>query len=195
MWFDHHGLYDTNLRVPLILRMPGTIPAGARRDGFARLLDITPTVLDLIGKAGIAEGEAMQGRSLAPHVHGRGAGSGCDTLFLTECTWMRKRAVRTREWKLILAREPDIHGRPPVELYHLLNDPGEQNNLADARPEVVETLSGELMEWIARRMAETGNPDPIEEQEITLRQVGQPPPPPEPPNTDGELTRRRDDGG
>jgi arylsulfatase A-like enzyme len=86
-----------------------------------------------------------------------------DTPFLTECTWMRKRAVRTTEWKLILALEPDIHGRPPVELYHLGDDPGGQHNLADVRPEVVEGLSGELFAWIARREAETGNLDPIAE--------------------------------
>jgi arylsulfatase A-like enzyme len=185
MWFDHHGLYDTNLRVPLIMRMPGTVPAGARRGGFARLVDITPTVLDLTGKAAIADQEGMEGRSLAPRLFGREAGDSVTTLFTTECTWMRKRAVRTREWKLILAREPDIHGRPPVELYHLLTDPGEQQNVADARPEVVAALSGELFTWIARRMAETGNPDPIEEQEITLRQVGQPRPAAERSSTDG----------
>ena len=27
-WFDHHGLYDTNVRVPLLMRLPGQVPAG-----------------------------------------------------------------------------------------------------------------------------------------------------------------------
>src|SRR5258708_34598097 len=45
-WFDHHGLYEPNVRIPLILRLPGTIPAGTRIPGFARTTDIAPTVLD-----------------------------------------------------------------------------------------------------------------------------------------------------
>ncbi len=90
---------------------------------------------------------------------------------------MRKRGVRTDEWKLIVARDhPDIHGRPPVELYHLPSDPGEQLNLAKIRPEVVAALRAELDEWLQARRHETGLPDPVEEQEITLRQIGTPPP-------------------
>ena len=63
-------------------------------------------------------------------------------LFLTECTWMRKRGVRTRDWKLILAREPDIHNRPPVELYHLATDPGEQQNVEKLFPAIVKWVRG-----------------------------------------------------
>ena len=97
-------------------------------------------------------------------------------IFLTECTWMRKRAVRTPEWKLIVARDhPDIHGRPPVELYDLRSDPGEQRNVAEQRPEVVAALRGELEHWLVTRQRETGLPDPVEQQEITLRQIGKPP--------------------
>jgi arylsulfatase A-like enzyme len=95
-------------------------------------------------------------------------------LTLTECTWMRKRALRTADWKLIVARDtPDLHGRPPVELYDLRADPGEQRNLAEARPDVVERLRAELFAWVDRRQRETGLPDPIEEQEITLRAIGE----------------------
>ena len=85
---------------------------------------------------------------------------------------MRKRGVRTRECKLNRACEPDIHNRPPLELYHLPTDPGEQYNLAQERPEIVAELSNALDEWIERRKRETGLPDPIETQGITLRSVG-----------------------
>ena len=33
-WFDHHGLYDVTLHVPLIIRYPGKIPAGSRVSGY-----------------------------------------------------------------------------------------------------------------------------------------------------------------
>jgi len=175
MWFDHHGLYDTNLHVPLILRMPGTVPAGARAPGTVRLMDIAPSVLDLIGRGELAVEHGMQGRSFVPALRGEQPGGTAETLFLTECTWMRKRGVRTPEWKLIVARDhPDIHGRPPIELYHLPTDPGEQRNVAEVRPDVVAGLRLELDEWLAARRLETGLPDPVEEQEITLRQIGKP---------------------
>lgn len=177
MWFDHHGLYDTNLRVPLILRWPSGAgaPRGRRVPGMVRLLDVTPTILEVVGLGEKVEALGMQGRSLAPLMWGRSRRGVCETLYLTECTWMRKRGLRTREWKLIVALEPDIHGRPPVELYHLPTDPGEQRNVADERPDVVEELRGKLMRWVARRRRETGNPDPLEVQEITLRRIGRPP--------------------
>lgn len=176
MWFDHHGLYDTNVHVPLILRMPGTIPAGLRVPGQVRVLDLPPTVLDLVGRSELAAELGMQGRSFAPALSGSLPEGTARSLFLTECTWMRKRAVRTPEWKLIVARDhPDLHGCPPVELYDLAADPGEQHNLAAARPEVVGELRAELDGWRERRLRETGLPDPIEAQEITLRQIGRPP--------------------
>lgn len=178
MWFDHHGLYDTNLHVPLILRMPGTVPAGLRVPGQVRVVDIVPSFLELIGKGEVVQREGMQGRSFLPAFSGSLPGGTTERIFLTECTWMRKRGVRTPEWKLIVARDhPDIHGCPPVELYQLSTDPGEQQNLAEARPEVTAQLRGELENWVETRQRATGLPDPLERQEITLKQIGKPPAP------------------
>ena len=50
--------------------------------------------------------------------------------YITECTWMRKHGWRTPQWKLIVALEPDFHFKPEVELYNLVEDPHEDNNLA-----------------------------------------------------------------
>jgi len=172
MWFDHHGLYDTNLHVPLILRQPGRVPAGRRLAGPVRLLDIFPTVLEALDLAKLGDGLDLQGRSLIPLLKAdRPEGTG-ETLYLTENTWMRKRGLRTPEWKLIVAREPDFHDCPPVELYHLPDDPAEQRNLAEARPEVVAELRGQLFAWVERRCAETGLPDPIEEYGVAMTSIG-----------------------
>ena len=178
MWFDHHGLYDTNLRIPLIMRGPD-LPRGARVAAPVRLVDVAPTILAALGLERVAHDLGMVGANLLPLVAGSESRGPGETLYLTECTWMRKRGLRTREWKLIVARDhPDLHGRPPVELYHLPTDPGEQQNLAQERPEVVAQLRAELFAWVERRRAETGLPDPIEEQEITLRRIGRKPSPP-----------------
>jgi len=84
---------------------------------------------------------------------------------------MRKRAWRTPEWKLIDGMEPDIHNFPLVELYHLPSDPGEQHNLAGERTEVVARLQAELLSWIARRVRETGKPDPMSYQRFVNRKI------------------------
>jgi arylsulfatase A-like enzyme len=46
-YFDHHGLYDQTLHVPLILRYPAKVPAGKRVAGYNRHQDLVPTILEL----------------------------------------------------------------------------------------------------------------------------------------------------
>ena len=46
-FFDHHGIYDNVLHVPLILRYPAALPAGKRVDGFNQHKDLVPTLLEL----------------------------------------------------------------------------------------------------------------------------------------------------
>ncbi len=174
MWFDHHGLYETNVHVPLILWAPGHVPAGRTFDGLVTHYDIAPTVLEACGVE-LTGAERIAGRSLWPILRGRVDGAlGTHTggLYLTECSWMRKHAWRTGEWKLILALEPDFHHTPEVELYHRPSDPGEQRNLAAAHPDVVERLRAELLAHVARRERETGRPAPISVQGVTMRRIG-----------------------
>jgi len=172
MWFDHHGLYDTNLHIPLIMVCPERLAAGKRLKGMVRNFDIAPTILELAGCGEAAVENAMEGTSVVPALDGRGPAKVCDAIYMTECAWMRKRGVRTRRHKLILARETDYYGNPDLELYDLQADPGEQHNLADEQPAVVRRLQGMLDAWLQRRLAETGLPDPIETQRITMRQIG-----------------------
>ena len=74
---------------------------------------------------------------------------------------MRKHGWRTPQWKLIVALEPDFHFKPEVELYNLIEDPGETKNLANKEKAVVELLRGRMEAWIAKRERETGNVNPM----------------------------------
>jgi hypothetical protein len=74
---------------------------------------------------------------------------------------MRKHGWRTPEWKLIVALEPDFHFKPPVELYNLIEDPGENHNLAEQHPDIVKTLRGRMEAFIRRRQKETGIRNPM----------------------------------
>jgi arylsulfatase A-like enzyme len=159
-FFDHHGLYDPTLHVPLMIRYPGHMPAGLRIPGYNTHKDLVPTLLEL---AGIETGISFDGSSLMTMVRGERLSMSSE-MYLTECTWMRKHGWRTPMWKLIVALEPDFHYKPPVELYNLVEDPEEYNNLADSEPEMVNVLRARMEGWIAQREAETGLPNPIHHQ-------------------------------
>jgi arylsulfatase A-like enzyme len=156
-WFDHHGMYDNTLHVPMAIRYPGVMPAGLRVNGYSQNKDLVPTLLEL---ADIVVPEAFDGSSLVPMAYGDELTHETE-FYITECTWMRKHGWRTPEWKLMVALEPDFHFKPAVELYNLLADPEENENLAEAQPDVVAFLKGRMDAFIAKREAETGLPAPI----------------------------------
>jgi arylsulfatase A-like enzyme len=163
-WFDHHGMYDTVLHVPLIIRYPSKLPQGVRVKGYNQHKDLMPTVLEL---AGIDSSEIewasdlrFNGQSLLAMIRGE-IPSYDSEFYITECTWMRKHGWRTPEWKLIVALEPDFHFKPEVELYNLIQDPDENNNLAEAMPDVVAFLRQRMEAWIEKRTFETGLENPM----------------------------------
>jgi arylsulfatase A-like enzyme len=157
-WFDHHGLYDCTLSVPLFFRYPARIPGGARFGDMVTLKDVMPTVLDILGIK--RKGMPTEGRSLLPRMSGGGLEQE-DELYLTECTWERKHGWRTPQYKLIKALEPDFHYKSEVELYDLIKDPGENDNIAAKEPAIVKTLLDRMERWIKKREKETGRTAPI----------------------------------
>ncbi|MFC1452428.1 sulfatase [Verrucomicrobiota bacterium] len=156
-FYDHHGLYECTLRVPLVFVHPGKIPAGKRFADVCQMKDVTPTILDLLG---VRPGIRFDGRSLRPLMKGRPRRAEPE-FYITECTWMRKHGWRTPQWKLIHALEPDFHFKPEVELYDLLVDPGETVNLARKEPGVTAMLEARMQEWTAKREKQTGRTNPM----------------------------------
>ena len=164
IFFDHHGLYDGNLHVPLIMRHPAIQPG--RIAPFAEHVDIAPTILDFCG---CPVPEEMEGRSWAPALCGKGDLPARDFVVSQECTWQMKWSIRTDTHKFILARQDDFYGTPPRELYHLPDDPNELNNVADDDPETAAALEAKLEAWIAEGMAKNGlEQDPLVAHGITL---------------------------
>lgn len=157
-WYDHHGMYECTLNVPLVLRFPGKVPAGKRYADYTLIKDIMPTVLDLLD---IESGISFDGKSQTPLFSGEKVEQEPE-FYITECTWMRKHGWRTPEWKLIVALEPDFHFKPAVELYNLIQDPKELINVAEQEPEIVRLLTQRMEAHICRREQETGRTNPIE---------------------------------
>ena len=100
--------------------------------------------LDILDILDIETKTQYDGKSLMIHLN-----SHDDELeqefYITECTWMRKHGWRTPEWKLIIALEPDFHFKPEVELYNLVADPNELNNLVELRPDMVKKLKNKMV--------------------------------------------------
>jgi arylsulfatase A-like enzyme len=159
-WYDHHGLYDCTLTVPFAIRFKGRTE-GKRIAEYCQHKDLVPTLLDVMGiDSGIDSGVDFDGRNLMKLVRGESVPSETE-FYITECTWQRKHGWRTPEWKFFVALEPDFHYKPEKELYNLIEDPQELNNVADAFPEVVERLNASMLAHIARREAAVGRTNPM----------------------------------
>lgn len=156
-YFDHHGMYDCTLRIPLVFVHPGKVPAGQRHRDICQMKDFMPTILELMD---IKSRISFDGRSLVPLMEGKPRTPEPE-FYITECTWMRKHGWRTPQWKLIHALEPDFHFKPEVELYDLIKDPGENCNVAKQEQGVVRLLEARMNAWIAKREKETGRRNPI----------------------------------
>ena len=156
--FRHHGgsagplregkgtTFEGGQRVPCVMRGPG-IPAGTVCDELTGTIDVLPTIAALTGKplpatnkidgldaSGLWKGTVKESpREEFLHYTSRGAIEG----------------IRSGNWKLLVkkpraprrpkAKQPN--NRPPqVFLFDLAKDVGEQNNLAQAKPEIVKEL-------------------------------------------------------
>ena len=121
--FLHTTLYEENLRVPLLMRFPGRAGpalAGRRIQSTVSLVDLLPTVLDVLGLEGPTD---MQGRSLLPFLEEEPEEE--DSVVLSEWPGGGARAVQQGRWKLIVGADGE------QELYDLIDDPTEQRNLID----------------------------------------------------------------
>jgi len=166
IFFDHHGLYDGNIRIPCLVRWPGRIPAGQRLSGVTQTTNLAPT---LLAAAGLPPAPGMEGRSLLPALIGEEALPADEPVIAEECTWQAKWCLRQGGRKFIVARQPDLYQGPMRELYDLATDPDELRNLADARPEVTAAMEAQLEAWIAARLRARGlSEDPLLAHGITL---------------------------
>jgi arylsulfatase A-like enzyme/tetratricopeptide (TPR) repeat protein len=141
-----HGifLYEETVRVPLIIRNAGVV----RRPGVigetVRLVDLAPTILDILGLG--TEAAGMQGQSLAGWLRGSGRRDrDCvvETVFPREnFGWSELVGLVSGPWKYIQAPKP--------ELYDLARDPHEDKNLAGEAADREASLKSALEAEIVR---------------------------------------------
>lgn len=159
--FDHgHSLRDDQLLVPLILRDPTTAPARRVVPQQVRSIDVLPTLADLLQ---VPLDDDLAGRSLVPLMTGA---EHADRLAVSSQTHFGppRIAIRDGRYKYILtlgdAERPIVPPVPHVQLYDLLQDPGEHHNLAEERPRLARTMAAALRKWRRRLGKASGRQDP-----------------------------------
>lgn len=136
-------VYDSTMRVPLVLWGAAEIPRGLRVSQPVRLVDVAPTLLDLLGLPPLPD---AQGVSLGPlfeapdtELELTGYGESFVPLSLFGSDVLR--FVREGRWK--------YHHKLEPELYDIVADPRELENLAAHEPERVDQLRARLAKLLS----------------------------------------------
>ena len=144
------NLYEASIRVPLVIRLPGAAHAGAERGQLAEMVDLFPTICDLLGVPHPGGPQALAGRSLAPLV----ADPAAEHRRIVHAMLLEGRMARTESLKL------NFYADERGELYDLATDPDETVNrydepaYRDRRHELVAEITRFLIRY--PRVAEHG---------------------------------------
>jgi arylsulfatase A-like enzyme len=156
----HDTLYSTVTRVPLILRLPNgqkakTVPK------FVETVDLMPTLLDL---AGAPPPPGLQGESLVPLILDQGAPP-----YLA----FGESALRGGQSFVALGgyRMLRTEKNRDVELYNLLDDPLELEDLSEDEPDRIEVLTRRLDDWRRTFAASALREEAAPTDEKTLQQL------------------------
>lgn len=152
----YHGnaLYQQQVRVPLAISIPNVAPR--RVAGPAEIIDLPPTLISLLDIPAPAQ---MHGDDLGPWL----AGEDPSKLPPAFCEIENKKMVTFGANKLICDTARDF-----CELYNLTEDPGEERNLAGAKPALVSEGKRKLVGWMASRVEHAGAQAGISESDALL---------------------------
>jgi len=134
--------YEGGIRVPMIVRWPGKVAAGATDDLIWAFWDVMPTLAELAGAKAPA---GIDGISVLPRLLGRGQEQPDRFLYWEKIpqgkggTPAWSQAVRWGKWKAVRNKP-----RLPLELYDLDSDIGEKNDVAEGHPDVVARIESYL---------------------------------------------------
>jgi arylsulfatase A-like enzyme len=189
LW-EHNHMYNTNLRVPLIVVAPGMLPKGVRVKELVESVDLLPSLCEMLGVQAPHEERldeqgrdygAVDGKSFVGLAHGR-------VESLREVSFSEnglEMSAQDLEWKLIvrateLANETlasiEKHELYPARLFHLAKDPHEMRNVLEAERGHAERLFARLRAWdaampIPRHSISQSDRD-IEQEAQRLRELG-----------------------
>ena len=132
-----HTLYDTLIRTPLIIRLPGSDYYGVREQ-LTQNMDVVPTLLDYLGIDSSSYG--FHGRSLRPVIERKE-----ELHAAVHSSQSEHRSVADLRYKLIQTISED-----KIQLFDIQADNGEQNDIALEKPDLAEGFVLRLDEWSKR---------------------------------------------
>ncbi len=135
--FQHDDLYAATVRVPLVLRWPGRLPAGLRIASRVRLIDVMPTILELLG---VSAPPSLQGQSLTPLLHDAYASPATEGAVSEYSDGRLYESLRRGGLSYI------VDG-PEERLFDLVRDPAERQNVLATRPEEAAAMRAALERW------------------------------------------------
>jgi uncharacterized sulfatase len=166
-------LYEGGVRVPWIIRWPEKVAAGSVCTAPVHLMDLYPTFAAVAGVK-VPQKQVLDGKNLLPLLTGKGKFRR-EAIFgyapLYDRLWYTTpgASVRKGRYKLIrffgdyVDRESGNVYLPGerLELYDLVSDPGERNNLSQSEPARLKELSGDLNRWLNEMNAGLPVPNPV----------------------------------
>jgi arylsulfatase A len=129
-------LYEGGIRVPMIAYWPTKIKPNSTSDHISAFWDFLPTVCEI---AQIKSPQNIDGISFLPELYGEKQEKH-NYLYWEFLEQGGKQAVRFGNWKGIRLNMSN-NLKSPIELYNLSSDLGEQNNIADKNPDIVEMIN------------------------------------------------------
>jgi len=149
-FFDSNGVFsgykrdmgEGGLRVPMIARWPGKVPAGKTSDQVWAFWDVIPTLAEV---AGLPAPQGIDGISMLPAILGEKQEAQHDYLYWDygHCREVYQQGLRMGDWKAIR-----LGADSPLALYDLKADPGETTNLAGKHPDVVKRMEAHMKEAV-----------------------------------------------
>jgi len=148
-------VYEGGVRSPLWLRWPAELKAEMASDRPAAHIDLMPTILDAAGVP-VPEQAELDGRSVLPLLRRESAEWPERSIVIqthrgTEPDRYRNFMIRRGPWKLLQPRSPEPKqgsDEPPFQLYNVVEDPDESENLVEKRPEIAARLKTAYDEWL-----------------------------------------------
>ncbi len=129
-------MYEGGIRTPMIVKWPGKVEAGSESDHISAFWDIMPTFAEI---AGIEKPQDIDGLSFLPTLLGKKQKQQHDYLYWEFHEQGGKIALRAGRWKAV-KRDVDRDPQAKTELYDLMADPGETNNVASSNSDIVKNL-------------------------------------------------------
>ena len=128
-------VYEGGIRVPAVAWWPGTIKPGTTTNHVSAFWDMLPTFCDI---AGVSVPNGIDGISFLPTLTGIGEQKKHFSLYWEYQASNGLIALRKSDWKIV--EKNALKSSPTFELYNIVPDPSEKNNIADKYPEILNEL-------------------------------------------------------